>query len=86
LAEDAPQHQPSGANGGGNAGSVRPPVALFDALVIDEAAQAVEPAALVPLQLLKSEGKVLTLMIICSFGFLNDFIFSRWLDVVLRSV
>ncbi|KAK9903356.1 hypothetical protein WJX75_003688 [Coccomyxa subellipsoidea] len=31
---------------------------FFDAIIIDEAAQAVEPAALIPLQMLKPDGKV----------------------------
>jgi hypothetical protein len=34
-----------------------PPVLLYDAIVVDEAAQALEPATLIPLCLLKPGGK-----------------------------
>ncbi|GFR50440.1 hypothetical protein Agub_g12661, partial [Astrephomene gubernaculifera] len=50
----------SGTSGAGGGGLLLPAGApRFDALIIDEAAQALEPAALIPLQLLQPGGKVI---------------------------
>ena len=49
------QHLAQRGAGGQHANSS---TTLFDALIIDEAAQAVEPAALIPMQLLRPNSKV----------------------------
>ena len=52
LAKMVAEARPNGTAAG------KPHAALFDALIIDEAAQAVEPAALIPMQLLRPNSKV----------------------------
>lgn len=79
----AEQQRPgqAGASSAAAATAARRPSAIFDVLIVDEAAQAVEPAALVPLQLLKQQGKVRCIATESTIpAFFLDFLTTRSLN------